>query len=56
MKPRPITAQMVKMLREETGFHMMICKRALEDAKGDYELAKRLLLRPPDEPEPMPVE
>ena len=59
MSQTPITAQMVKALRDDTGFGMMECKRALEDADGDYEGAKRLLLKhpgAPDEPEPTPVE
>ena len=50
---------MVKALREETGFQLMECKQALEEADGDYAVAKRLLLKPPDapdEPEPVPVE
>ncbi len=59
MKATPITANMVKALREETGSTLMDCKRALQDADGDYEAAKRSLLKPPDapeEPEPEPVE
>jgi elongation factor Ts len=34
-----ITAAMVKELRERTGAGMMDCKKALEEAKGDIELA-----------------
>lgn len=34
-----ITASMVKELRERTGLGMMDCKRALEEADGDMELA-----------------
>ena len=34
-----ITASMVKELRERTGLGMMDCKRALEEANGDMELA-----------------
>ena len=34
-----ISASMVKELRERTGLGMMDCKRALEDANGDMELA-----------------
>ncbi len=59
MAKTPITAQMVKRLREETGLRLMRCKRALEDADGDYEVAKCALLKPPggpEEPEPSPVE
>ena len=59
METAAITAQLVKTLREETGSKMMDCKRALKDADGNYEVAKRLLLKPPagpDEPEALPVE
>jgi elongation factor Ts len=38
-----ISAGLVKELRERTGAGMMDCKRALEDANGDLELATRLL-------------
>ncbi|MCX7591147.1 MAG: translation elongation factor Ts, partial [Kiritimatiellae bacterium] len=38
-----ITAEMVKQLRDETNVSMMECKRALVDAGGDMEKAKRLL-------------
>jgi elongation factor Ts len=38
-----ISASLVKDLRERTGAGMMDCKRALEDANGDLELATRLL-------------
>ncbi len=38
-----ISASLVKELREETGAPMMDCKRALQDANGDIEAAKRLL-------------
>src|SRR5436309_2746752 len=37
------TAKDVQRLRQETGAGMMDCKRALEEAKGDYEEAKRIL-------------
>ena len=30
-EPRPISAEMVKRLRDETGAGMMDCKRALEE-------------------------
>jgi elongation factor Ts len=33
----------VKRLREETGAGVMDCKRALEEAKGDFEKAKALI-------------
>lgn len=57
-----ITAQVVKKLREETGCAMMDCKYALWEANGDFELAKRSLMKPPtppappDEPEPALVD
>lgn len=35
----PITATMIKELREKTGIGMGKCKEALEEAKGDMELA-----------------
>jgi len=58
--PRPpINAATVKSLRQETGVNLMSCKRALQEANGDYEVAKRLLMRPPDDPDepiPEPVE
>jgi len=34
-----ISAQMVKELREKTGAGMMDCKKALQDANGDFEKA-----------------
>jgi len=36
-----ITAALVKELRERTGAGMMDCKKALTEANGDIELAKR---------------
>lgn len=36
---QPITATMIKELRERTGVGMGKCKEALEEAKGDMELA-----------------
>lgn len=36
---KPITADMIKELRERTGIGMGKCKEALEEAKGDMELA-----------------
>lgn len=33
----------VKILRESTGAGVMDCKRALDDAKGDFEKAKALI-------------
>jgi elongation factor Ts len=38
-----ISASLVKELRDQTGAPMMDCKRALQDANGDIEAAKRLL-------------
>jgi elongation factor Ts len=38
-----ISASLVKELRDRTGAGMMDCKRALQDANGDLELATRLL-------------
>ena len=38
-----ITAGQVKELRERTGAGMMDCKRALEEAGGDIEAARKLL-------------
>jgi len=38
-----ITAGKVKRLREETGFPMMACKRALEASNGDVDAARKLL-------------
>lgn len=36
-----ITAAMVMKLRDETGLPMMECKKALQEANGDFELAKQ---------------
>jgi elongation factor Ts len=38
-----ISAALVKELRDQTGAPMMDCKRALQEANGDIELAVRLL-------------
>jgi elongation factor Ts len=38
-----ITAQAVMKLRDETGLPMMECKKALQEAGGDFELAKQKL-------------
>jgi elongation factor Ts len=38
-----ISASLVKELRDETGAGMMDCKRALQEANGDLEAARRLL-------------
>lgn len=35
-----ISAEMVKVLRDETGISVMQCKRALEEAGGDMEKAR----------------
>lgn len=39
----PINAQQVQKLREATGAALMDCKRALEEAAGDFEKAKDVL-------------
>ncbi|NDE07811.1 MAG: elongation factor Ts, partial [Chloroflexi bacterium] len=38
-----ITAEMVKVLREETGAGIMDCKRALQEAGGNSEAARSIL-------------
>jgi len=38
-----ISAKEVKKLREETGVSMMVCKKALIEAKGNVEEAKKIL-------------
>jgi len=38
-----ITAAMVKKLRDDTQVSMMECKRALQEAEGDFDLAKKNL-------------
>ncbi len=38
-----ITVEMVKSLREVTGAGMMECKKALQEANGDVEQAKKIL-------------
>lgn len=43
MSVTDIPADLVKQLRDETGAGMMECKRALQEADGDVEAAKRLL-------------
>jgi elongation factor Ts len=40
-----IDPQDVKRLREETGAGVMDCKRALQEAKGDYAAARGILQR-----------
>ncbi|HEY8492037.1 MAG TPA: translation elongation factor Ts [Dehalococcoidia bacterium] len=39
----PVSTNDVKLLREQTGAGVMECKRALEEAGGDFEQAKQLL-------------
>lgn len=39
------TAQDVKQLREDTGAGMMDCKKALDEANGDYEKAKEIVFQ-----------
>ncbi len=36
-----VNAQLVKQLRQATGARIMDCKKALEEAQGDFELAKK---------------
>ena len=38
-----IKASSVKMLRDETGAGMMECKKALEEAEGNFEKAREIL-------------
>ena len=38
-----VTAQQVKALREKTQAGMMDCKRALEEANGDFDKANLIL-------------
>jgi elongation factor Ts len=38
-----ISSKLVKQLRQETGARIMDCKKALEEAKGDLKLAKKLV-------------
>ncbi len=38
-----ISAEIVSKLRQETGVGVMACKKAIEEAKGDYEKAKKIL-------------
>ncbi len=40
---KKIDSKEIQRLREETSAGVMDCKRALEDADGDYEKAKQLL-------------
>jgi len=39
-----ISLDLIKKLREETQAGVSDCRQALEDAKGDYEAAKKLLM------------
>src|SRR5581483_10495843 len=38
-----VSASLVKELRDQTGAGMMDCKRALQEAGGDVEAAKKIL-------------
>lgn len=40
-----ITTEQIKQLRDETGVSVMLCRKALEEAKGDIEKAKVILQR-----------
>ncbi len=42
-QPVKVSVEDIKRLRDETGAGVMDCKRALEQAGGDYEKAKELL-------------
>ncbi len=37
------SASEVAMFREETGYPMMVCKVALDEAGGDFEQARKLV-------------
>ena len=38
-----ITIEQIKQLREETAISLSLCKKALEEAKGDFQKAKEIL-------------
>ncbi len=40
-----ITTEQIKALRDQTGISVMLCRKALEEAKGDIEKAKVILQR-----------
>ena len=40
-----ITTEQIKALRDQTGVSVMLCRKALEEAKGDIEKAKVILQR-----------
>lgn len=42
--PVPITMEMIKVLREETGDGWLKCKAALKISNGDFRGAKRALI------------
>jgi len=42
-QPVKVSVEDIKRLREETGAGVMDCKRALEQAGGDFEKAKEFL-------------
>jgi elongation factor Ts len=42
-QPERIPPELVKRLRDETGAGMMDCKRALQEAGGDFERAREIL-------------
>ena len=43
MDPKEITAESVQKLREATGAGVMDCRKALIDAKGDIDEAKKII-------------
>ncbi|MSU56456.1 MAG: elongation factor Ts [Candidatus Taylorbacteria bacterium] len=40
-----ISTELIKQLRDQTGVSVMLCRKALEEAKGDIEKAKVILQR-----------
>src|SRR3989338_6372452 len=40
-----ITTEQIKALRDQTGVSIMLCRKALEESKGDIEKAKVILQR-----------
>lgn len=43
--PIEITVERVRELRDKTGYGMMMCKKALQEASGDESLAVTILER-----------
>src|SRR3989344_116647 len=40
-----ITTEQIKVLRDQTGISIMLCRKALEEAEGDMEKANVILKR-----------